>query len=78
VYIKRIKTTLFADLGQGETYYAKIKRQDLVNYTSIGVDFSVEFHPFRYQNAIELGVRVLHQPRTGQTLVQPLLINIAL
>lgn len=76
VYVKRIKTTFFADLGQGETYYAKIKKQDLVNYTSLGVELSVEFHPFRYQNPLELGVRVLHQPRTGQTLVQPLVINI--
>lgn len=76
LYVKRIKSTFFADLGQGETYYSKIKKQDLVNYTSLGIDLSVEFHPFRYQNPLELGIRVLHQPRTGVTLVQPLVINI--
>ncbi|MDR6564003.1 MULTISPECIES: hypothetical protein [unclassified Arcicella] len=86
VYLKRLKANLFMDLGQGETNYnwtetkngrtVTYKGSDTGNFTSIGFDFTAQFHLLRFSQQFEAGCRGIYLPNKGQFIFQPLVIDI--
>lgn len=86
VYLKRLKANFFMDLGQGETNYnwteikngksVNYKGSDTGNYTSLGFDFTAQFHILRFSQQFEAGFRGTYLPNTGQFIFQPLVIDI--
>lgn len=86
IYLKRLKTNLFADFGQGETNYNwteiingrtyVYRGADKGNFTSFGFDLTAQFHLFRFSQQFEAGFRGIFLPNSKQFIFQPLVIDI--
>lgn len=86
VYLKRLKANFFADFGQGETNYNWTETQngktviykgsDKGNFTSIGFDFTAQFHLLRFSQQFEAGCRAIYLTNQGRFIFQPLVIDI--
>lgn len=85
-YIKRLKVNLFADYAHGETNYSWIETKngktysykvaDSANFTSVGFDFTAQFHFMRFSQQFEAGCRGIYTVEKGQFFFQPLVIDI--
>jgi len=59
LYVQRLKTMLFTDIGRG------LNGNDWENYQSLGVDLTFDFNVMRWAPIFEAGVRYLYIPETG-------------
>ena len=84
LYIQRIKGGVFSDYARGNTQNLRRNSQGVAtgifpttNYDfTVGSDLSFVFNPLRLRLPLELGVRATYSVRTGQYLVQPLVLDI--
>lgn len=86
VYIKRLKTNLFVDMARGETNYdftvregnrlVNYKGSDIGKFTSLGIDFSAQFHFMRFSQTFEAGLRFVYLQQNKDFIFQPLVIDI--
>lgn len=84
LYIQRIKGGLFTDYGRGNSkqlqYDTRGIARAIVPFSSydwtVGADLSFVFNPLRLRTPLEVGLRTTYSIRTGQYLLQPLLLDI--
>ena len=78
LYIQRVKSMLFTDYASGlsrlreGTTLATVRGDEW----TAGADVSATFNLLRFQLPLEVGLRTIRNIRTGQWLVQPLVIDI--
>ncbi|MCU0467672.1 MAG: hypothetical protein MUF58_03650 [Arcicella sp.] len=86
LYLKRFKTNIFLDYAKGYTDYNWTEFKDgkqltyrgsnQSSFTSIGFDFTSQFHFMRFSQQFEIGCRFIYLPDKNQQIFQPLLVNI--
>ncbi len=84
LYIQRIKGGVFSDYARGNSKQVQYDNRGvaraIVPFSSydwtVGGDLSFVFNPLRLRTPLELGVRTTYSIRTGQYLVQPLVLDI--
>ncbi|RYF78493.1 MAG: hypothetical protein EOO39_01300 [Cytophagaceae bacterium] len=84
LYIQRIKGGVFSDYARGNSnqvqYDSRGVPRAVVPFSTydwtVGADLSVVFNPLRLRTPLELGLRTIYSIRTGQYLLQPLVLDI--
>ncbi|MCR5888269.1 hypothetical protein LRS06_10935 [Hymenobacter sp. J193] len=79
LYVQRIVGGVFYDAALGDLpTRTDDGRLDIVreNYHTIGADVSFVFNALRLRTPFELGVRTIYNVRSGEWLVQPLVLDI--
>ena len=74
VYLKRLRTNLFCDIGRNEYRFAennqiKWRKDDLL---SVGVDFFADVNLLQINFPINMGIRIVCVPETGKIYFSPL------
>ncbi len=85
LYIQRIKGGIFTDYARGNSKQVQYDNRGvaraIVPFSSydwtVGGDLSFVFNPLRLSTPLEVGVRTTYSIRTGQYLVQPLILDIS-
>ena len=78
LYVQRVKSMLFTDYADGQsrlhqgTTTATVRRDEW----TAGADVSATFNLLRFRTPFEVGLRTIRNIRTGQWLLQPLVIDI--
>ncbi|MFC5408423.1 hypothetical protein ACFPMF_03830 [Larkinella bovis] len=78
LYIQRVKASGFYDVAQGESQI-RINGQPRTisdSYATTGLDVSFVFNFMRLRTPFEAGVRTIYNVKSGQYLVQPLVIGL--
>lgn len=84
LYIQRIKGGVFTDYGRGNSNQVQYDNRGIPRATApfstydwtVGGDLSVVFNPLRLRTPLEVGLRTIYSIRTGQYLLQPLILDI--
>ncbi|GAB3901749.1 hypothetical protein GCM10028803_26990 [Larkinella knui] len=78
VYIQRVKATGFYDAAQGESQVLVQGQRRTISdqYYTTGLDLSFVFNVMRLRTPFEAGVRTIYNLKSGEFLVQPLVIGI--
>jgi hypothetical protein len=78
IYIQRVKATGFYDFAQGESRVQVQGQSRTVTdqYYTTGLDLSFVFNIMRLRTPFEAGVRTIYNLKSGEWLVQPLVIGI--
>lgn len=84
VYLQRIKAGVFFDAAQGQSQvevrdvYGRLRGYETQSrsYQTAGVDVSFVFNVLRLRTPFEAGFRTIYNIATGETLIQPLVIDI--
>ena len=84
LYIQRIKGGVFTDYARGNSRQVQFDSRGVARAIiptnsydlTVGGDLSFVFNPLRLRNPLELGIRTTYSVRTGQYLVQPLVLDI--
>ncbi|WP_303310049.1 hypothetical protein [Hymenobacter sp. BT730] len=79
LYIQRMKAAAFYDMAEGRTRVHGqdgVTTTDQASYRTIGADVSFVFNPLRLRTPLEAGMRTIYNVRTGEWLLQPLVLDI--
>ncbi len=72
LYIQRFKTNIFYDHGQGfKARYTEGEGNNM--YNSVGIELTTDFNIMRFLPLLEIGVRYVYMPETGNYNLQLLL-----
>ncbi|RCR66285.1 hypothetical protein DUE52_27495 [Larkinella punicea] len=78
LYIQRVKATGFYDTAQGESQVLVQGQNRVVTdqFYTTGLDLSFVFNVMRLRTPFEAGMRTIYNLKTGELLLQPLVIGI--